>query len=126
MEKRMDLIQREKCAKFDAKFVSCDPKLKVGISQNVRNGLRPINGLRISPEGDTCGWYIWAGEEWSDAPDFFVPLHAKHLEQWAPLVLPYLGLPPGWRFLVTEEYEDAWKDPQLKLSASNGNSMGPG
>lgn len=109
----MNSIQRDVCARFGAEFVACDPNLKVGISQNVKDGLRPINGLRIVPEGDTCGWYIWAGEEWSDAPDFFVPLHVEHLEQWAPLVLPYLGLPPAWRFLVAEEYEDVWEDAEL-------------
>jgi hypothetical protein len=27
--------------------------------------------------------------------------------------MPYLGLPEGWRFLVTENYEDVWEDPEL-------------
>lgn len=116
MDKKMHSIQQEICARFGAKLVDCDMNLKVGISNNVKDGLRPINGLRIHPEGDTCGWYIWAGEEYSDSVDFFSPLHAAHLVQWAPLVLPYLGLPPGWRFLVTEEYEDVWEDPQLLQS----------
>ena len=30
----------------------------------------PLNALRHSPEGNTCGWYIWGGEELSEAPDF--------------------------------------------------------
>lgn len=114
----LDLAQKEICIKYGAKFINCDLKLKIGISQNVKSDLRPINGMRINPENGTCGWYIWAGEECSDAPDFFVPLHAEHLEQWAPLVLKYLGLPPGWRFLVTEEYEDVWED-DLLLSELN-------
>jgi hypothetical protein len=71
-----------------------------------------LNGLRVNSEADICGWYIWA-EEFSHAPDFFVPLHASRLAEWAPLVIPYLGLPEGWRFLVTEKYEDVWKDPDL-------------
>lgn len=106
-------IQRSICLRFGANYFACDPTLKVGISQNVRDGVRPLNALRIRPEGDTSGWFIWAGNELSDAPDFFVPLHASHLDAWAPLVLPYLGLPPGWRFLVTEHYEDVWRDDQL-------------
>lgn len=113
MNKKLKSAQEQVCARFGAQFFGCDPHQMVGISRNVREGARPINGVRFRPEGDTCGWYIWGGEEWSDAPDFYVPLHAKHLEQWAPLVLPYLGLPPGWRFLITEEYEDVWEDPQL-------------
>ncbi|MDN3576434.1 hypothetical protein QWZ03_06615 [Chitinimonas viridis] len=105
--------QRVLCEKYEAPFWACDAELKVGVARNVVSGLRPINGLRIRPEGGACGWYIWAGEEWSDDPDFFLPLHVKHLEDWVPLALRYLGLPPGWRFLITESYEDVWEDKQL-------------
>nr|WP_124982144.1 hypothetical protein [Ralstonia solanacearum] len=105
--------QQAVCLRFGALNFGCNPNLKIGISRNVKEGLRPLNGLRIRPEGDTVGWYIWAGEKFSDAPDFFVPLHVSHLVDWAPLVLPYLALPPGWRFLVTEDYTDVWQDPNL-------------
>jgi hypothetical protein len=73
--------------------------LKVGIALNVRDGLMPVNGLRHPPQADTVGWYIWAGEL-SSYPDFFKPLHVEHLPDWCPAVLRYLGLPPGWRFLI--------------------------
>lgn len=73
----------------------------------------PINGLRIQPDTSTSGWYIWGGEAWSEAADFFLPLHGVHLSEWAPLVLPYLALPPGWRFLLTTAYEDVWRDEKL-------------
>lgn len=106
-------VQRNVRSRFSAPFFGCHMDLKVGVSQNVRSGVRPLNGMRVEPEGNTCGWYVWAGEEFSEAPDFFVPLHASHLHEWAPLVIPYLGLPPGWRFLVTEAYEDVWQDNNL-------------
>jgi hypothetical protein len=112
--------QRAICRRFGAQYFECDLRQKVGISIDVKEGVRPLNGLRISPSGDTCGWYIWAGERFSEDPDFFVPLHASHLAVWAPLVIPYLGLPPGWRFLVTEQHEDVWHDPQL-LEADKQN-----
>ncbi|MDO3525187.1 immunity protein Imm33 domain-containing protein [Ralstonia pseudosolanacearum] len=105
--------QRAVCLQVGAPNVGCNLHQKVGISCNVKEGLRPLNGLRIQPEGDTTGWYIWAGEEFSEASDFFVPLHVVHLADWAPLVIPYLGLPPGWRFLLTEHYEDVWEDREL-------------
>jgi hypothetical protein len=113
--------QKKICSKYEAEFFGCDLELKVGIARNVPDGARPLNGLRIKPERGTSGWYIWAGEEWSDDPDFFVPLHGKHLTEWAPMVLPYLGLPPGWRFLITEGYEDVWDDPGLEKD-TNWNS----
>jgi hypothetical protein len=106
-------VQRDVCDRFDASFFGCDLSLKLEISRNVRDGVRPLNGLRIRPANGTCGWYFWAGEQFSDTPDFFVSLHVTHLTEWAPLVIPYLGLPLGWRFLVTEQYEDVWLDLQL-------------
>ncbi|WP_422652960.1 immunity protein Imm33 domain-containing protein [Archangium sp.] len=41
-----------------------------------------------------------------------IPLVA-HLADWCPLALKFLGLPPGWRFLVAEGHEDVWEDPTL-------------
>jgi len=105
--------QKSVCERFGTEFYPCDPGLKVGISRNVLTGLEPLNGMRIPPDGSVCGWYIWAGGEPSQAPDFYVPLHVIHLHEWAPLAVKYLGLPPGWRFLVTETYEDVWYDENL-------------
>src|SRR5690242_17619691 len=113
IEINLEERQKRVCSRVGAQFLTCDLTLKIGISRNFREVLRPINGLRIVPEGDTTGWYIWAGTKWSDDPGFFVPLHASHLSKWAPVVLPYLGLGPGWRFLIDDNYEDVWADPQL-------------
>ena len=88
---------------------------KVGISRNVLTGLMPINGVRARPERGTTGWYIWAGEEMSSDPNFFEPLHVSHLATWAPSILAYLTLPPGWRFLVAPSYEDVWFDEEVDL-----------
>ena len=46
-------------------------------------------------------------------PIFFVPLHVVHLDEWCPEVKKYLGLPPGWRFLIAEGHEDVWFDESL-------------
>lgn len=73
----------------------------------------PLNGLRHAADGDTIGWYIWAGEELSQDPDFFEPVHVAHLAELCPAALPFLGLPPGWRFLVAGEHVDVWEDRSL-------------
>jgi len=110
----MDLIKEQKliCERFGAEFHSAPNYLKVGISSNVKDGMYPINGLRHPIQGDTTGWYIWAGDYSSD-PNFFVPLHVEHLNEWCPEVLKYLGLAPGWRFLIAPNYEDVWEDSSL-------------
>jgi len=105
--------QKEVCEKYGAAYYPSPLDMKVGIALNVREGVVPINGLRHPPEGDTTGWYIWAGEELSSDPDFFKPLHVEHLPDWCPQVQKYLGLPPGWRFLIAGDYEDVWYDESL-------------
>lgn len=113
----METIKKEQlliCKKYSAEYAESPKHLIVGISQNVQNGILPINGLRHPPEKDTTGWYIWAGEEFSEEVDFFVPLHVEHLKDWCPQILKYLGLPAGFRFLIGENnYEDVWQDLSL-------------
>jgi hypothetical protein len=108
-----EIERRDLCSKYGAKFLDADPELIIGIALNVREGLLPINGLRLKPEGNGTGWFIWAGEVLSEEDDFYKPLHASHIADWSPLVSKYLGLPPGWRFLVTPDYEDVWFDEEL-------------
>jgi hypothetical protein len=105
--------QKEICNKYGAPFVEAPSHLRVGISLNVKDGIYPINGLRHPIQGSTTGWYIWAGEEFSEAPDFFVPLCVEHLNEWCPEIIKYLGLAPGWRFLIAPGYEDVWEDVSL-------------
>ena len=105
--------QRDICERYGAGFMPPEDTYKVGISQGVLLGDRPLNGLRHPPDSGTTGWFIWAGSELSDEPDFFRPLHLYHLLEECPAVLPYLALPPGWRFLVADGYEDVWFDETL-------------
>lgn len=111
----IELLQQQLCKKFGAPFEPCSSGSKLGISQNVREGVQPVNGLRHPATGDTCGWYIWAGDQLSEADDFFVPLHLVHLQEWCPQVQKFLALPAGWRFLIADNYEDVWFDPNLLL-----------
>ncbi|WP_431355882.1 immunity protein Imm33 domain-containing protein [Cellulomonas xiejunii] len=85
----------------------------VGAARNLASGIQPVNGLRLPPALGTTGWFLWAGEELSEDPDFFVPLHVEHLVTWCALTVPYLALPPGWRFLIAPGHEDVWCDASL-------------
>lgn len=113
MQSAIEDIQKEVCRKFSAEYLPSPNSLKLGISLNIKEGIEPINGLRHPPEGDTTGWYIWAGEELSDCSDFFKPLHVEHIAEWCPQIIKYLGLAPGWRFLIAGNYEDVWFDESL-------------
>ena len=104
--------QEEICKKFGAAPMPFKTNDKLGIAIETL-GKQPINGLRHNPENGTCGWYIWCGEEMSEDPDFFKPLHVSHLAEYLPEIEQYLSLPPGYRFLVAEGYEDVWHDSQL-------------
>lgn len=97
--------------------VCCPLDGKAGVAQDVRSGLLPVNGVRLVPEAGSTGWFIWAGEQMSDDDDYFEPLHIDHLEVWCPDVLPFLELPPGWRFLIAPGHEDVWFDEAIDLSS---------
>ncbi|MGC2194132.1 MAG: hypothetical protein WA628_05615, partial [Terriglobales bacterium] len=111
-DKELKSLQAAVCKKYaqSCMIPSADSKLGFALSTT---GDIPINGLRHPPKGDTNGWYIWCGKELSTAPDFFSPLHTVHLKERCPEVLQYLGLPPGFRFLVAGAHVDVWYDASL-------------
>ncbi|WP_338635003.1 immunity protein Imm33 domain-containing protein [Spirobacillus cienkowskii] len=114
----MNKVEEQKAIslKYGTLYIECPLNLKVGISKNILNKelTMPINAMRYLPSKDTTVWYIWAGEEFSESNDFFVALHAEHLEKYCPLIIKYLGLPPGWRVLIDDSaYENVWYDSSL-------------
>lgn len=72
-------------------------------------------GLVVGTNAAAAWWarYIWSGENFSEEPGFFVPWHAKHLHDRYPEIAKYLGLAPGWRFLIAPGHEDVWFDANL-------------
>lgn len=112
--RRMEIEKTQKafCLEHNAEFVATLPESKLGYAFSTKGRL-PVNGLRHLPEGDTCGWYIWCGEDFPDAGDFFEPLHAKHVYEDQPELRKLLGLAPGYRFLVAGDHLDVWYDAAL-------------
>lgn len=58
--------------------------------------------------------YLGVGKFPAD-DDAFLPLHVEHISHWLPSVEHYLALPPGWRFLIADGYEDVWYDETLLI-----------
>src|SRR5688500_14544116 len=92
------------CARVGAEFVPSSPSSTIGLA-TATLGRLPIHGLRHLAVAGTTGWFIWAGE-YSEDPEFFEPVHVEHLDRMFPQILPYLGLAPGWRFLIAPNHED--------------------
>ena len=111
----IELAQRDLCKRYGADYRRTFPFQKLGISNDVLFGCLPINGLRHLPTGDTCGWYIWSGEEMGLSDDYFEPMHLFHMVDALPNLLKFLGLAPGWRFLLANEHEDVWYDESLLM-----------
>ncbi|HEV3431065.1 MAG TPA: hypothetical protein VG320_24565 [Paraburkholderia sp.] len=98
--------QRAICRKFG--LDATPPETMVAMAIGTLGNM-PVYGTRVPlPEGGNISWFIHCGE-YSDAPDFYQPLHVEHLAQRLPRVLDYLALPPGARFIIDDQgYEDAW------------------
>ena len=108
----IELVQRLLCEEKGYRYVPSSLDSKLCFAKKTLGKL-PLNGLRHPPKGDTNGWYIWCGEELSQEPNFFVPLHTGHLIDLCPEVMLFLGLPPGSRFLVAGDHVDVWYDESL-------------
>jgi hypothetical protein len=114
MQNNLISEQKRICKKYGTEWMPSPAGWRIGISNDIKSGKMPINGLRHEPENGTLGWYIWCGGEINNDPKLFDAIHVEHLEQECPLVLKYLGLPPGWRFQIDDKgYEDVWEDKQL-------------
>jgi hypothetical protein len=104
--------QRKICDEYAASFAASPPDSKLGFALATKGKL-PINGLRHPVGGDTNGWYIWCGEDFSRDAEFFAPVHASHFYEEYPEVARLLGLPPGYRFLFAPDRLDVWFDESL-------------
>lgn len=109
---KIRFAQQELCKQYASEYVESSLEMIVGLSLGVQQDEFPIHGLRHPIEKGTTGWYIWHGD-YSDDPEFFQPVHVRHLIKQDSLVLKYLGLAPGWRFLMAPDYEDVWQDLSL-------------
>lgn len=106
-----EMQQRRVCEERGAAFDPPDGSSRVGIALQTLHHT-PLHGMRIPPHDGVCGWYLWGGDL-SDDPGFFQPLCVEHLPERCPMALPFLCLPPGWRFLTDGEYSEVWHDDAL-------------
>ncbi len=111
-------IQKEQkliCDKLQVAWMPVDINSLIAFNFSLFTDLNPINGLRHPREKIIDGWYLWGGGGIDQKDiDFFKPLHVQHLLEKRPVVLKYLGLPPGWRFQIDDKgYEDLWFDESI-------------
>ena len=105
-------FQKDLCVERGVGYVPAPPESKLGFALSTKGKL-PINGLRHPMVGDTNGWYIWCGANFSIDAEFFEPVHASHFYEAYPEVAKFLGLPPGFRFLFSSDGVDVWFDESL-------------
>ncbi|MEI9911886.1 MAG: hypothetical protein WDO71_20940 [Bacteroidota bacterium] len=111
-------IQQEQeslCNKLKVTWSPVEIDSLIAINDSIFSSTQPINGLRHPIHGTIEGWYLWSGGEIPQYDnDFFKPHHAGHLITMRPIILKYLGLPPGWRFQIDDNgHEDIWFDPSI-------------
>ena len=104
--------QKKICQKYGSEMYLVDESQKVGIALHTLNQ-SPIYGVHLRPEGDTSGWYFWGGEH-SESADFYQAVHINHLPEIASILLKYLALAPGFKFIIDDQgYEDVWFEPEI-------------
>jgi hypothetical protein len=104
--------QKQLCKKVNVELVPVRPFDMVALAFPTSGN--PFNALRHPPDNN-CGWFLWVGE-YSEADDFYKPVHAVHLLDYRPAIMKYLGLPAGYRVQIDDNgYEDIWYDASLLL-----------
>jgi len=111
-KRKLKEAQQALCEQYGAKFASPSDQDKIGFAASTL-GIRPINGLRHPVTPGSSGWYVWCGETLSEGTDFFEPQHASHIYKRMHCISHLLALPPGYRFLWTEQHLDVWFDETL-------------
>lgn len=109
---QIEEAQMAVCKQFGADFVPPLPNAKIGFA-NSTSGQLPINGLRHPTTVGTSGWYIWCGDSFSEARDFFETRCTDHFYEERHELVRLLGLAPGWRFLLAGDHLDVWFDAAL-------------
>ncbi|MBV9514094.1 MAG: hypothetical protein JO280_08670 [Mycobacteriaceae bacterium] len=126
MAESLHELRQRICLTYEAGFEPPAPGSKVGIALQTL-GRVPVHGVRLPPTETTCGWYIYAGDEWSDDPNFYLPLCVEHMAEYCKFALPFFCLPPGWRFMTDGQGSiDVWQEaepaaapnPRLKVGGS--------
>jgi len=114
-ENGIEAAQIAMCRHFGAEFLASGDDQTLGLSRDFSFERLPVHGLRRPPEPGTCGWYIWSGAELSQDEDFFAPIQVSHLLTKSPSLVQYLGLAPGWRFIIAADRVDVWRDASLPV-----------
>ena len=105
----MIAIQREMCARYGLPDTPVEDTVALATGTL---GQMPIYGTRVEPgDGDNISWFFHCGK-YSDADNFYQPVHTEHLPQMLPFVVKYLRLSPGTHFIIDDRgYEDVWHAP---------------
>ena len=102
-------LQQAICDHNQSAFCPISPDDMVAVALKTL-GNSPIYGVRVykANPSDNVEWFFYCGE-FSEADDFYKPLHAQHLSEYLPMVEKYLALAPGYRFIIDADgYEDVW------------------
>jgi hypothetical protein len=101
------------CRLYSENYSPVEDDQTVGISK-INQKLYPINGERTKIIGIFSGWMIWFGSEIPQGKTNFESMCKVHLKNKIPLIIPYLSLPPGYRFMIDDKgFEDIWYDEKL-------------
>lgn len=99
-------LQLNTCRKHELPDLEPEDMVAVALSTV---GKMPVYGTRTAlPETGNISWFFHCGE-YSDADDFYQPVHTEQLTEILPLAIKYLRLPYGSKFIIDDNgYEDVW------------------
>ena len=103
--------QSNVCRQAGAEFSPPRPDQKVATSVGVVEGELPVWGVRYTAPPHMSGWYLTTQGYSGEIKDLRVD-HLYHVTSRRPDIVPFLALPAGFRFEVTNQGSRAFLDEQ--------------
>jgi hypothetical protein len=102
--------QHQVCEKFGGLFSPPIPDRLAVISEGVIEG-EPVQGIRYPSPEHMSGWWVTT-DRYNGKVDSLRTIHMFHLTSARPDLAPYISLPYGFRFDLSD-HEDVWYDENV-------------
>lgn len=102
--------QHQACELYHAEFAPPRPDKLTAISVGVMEGL-PVQGVRYPWQEHMSGWLL-VTEKWDRNTKSLTNHHTYHVTAARPDLVPFIALPVGFRFALTNG-QRAWLDPEV-------------
>ncbi len=104
--------QQECCEHYSSNYTPTELEQLVVISDGIYEGAVPVEGVRYPSPSHMTGWWLTT-DNYNGDVDTLQSVHFRHIVEKRPELAIYMGLKPGYRFLLGGKDEHVWFDEKV-------------